>query len=293
MKKSSKDLILKLEGRFGNQLFQLLAATYAQQELDYQIQIFAKHLRPKHIYLLHKSGVAKNFEISFSFFQRKYIEGKMTGRIADFFIASVRFTAYRFTTKLSYTSKIRMRRKPVQFLESTEWKRLPSISGTAYGFFQDGALVDRFWDDLTNIFDLSGLNFFPNSDYNVVHVRLADYLYHPEIGILNEEYFLNSLKQSPTRPTYLLTDDFEKCSQLYPILSQNCIRANFLRDDLQVFDFMVGAKAIIISNSTFSYWAGVFALRKNSTGLVIAPNPWREDGKYQEILSSRFQILPR
>jgi hypothetical protein len=45
---------------------------------------------------------------------------------------------------------------------------------------------------------------------------------------------------------------------------------------------------LIIANSTFSYWAGIFSLMRNPNSVIYSPDQWRADGENNSILFPKF-----
>jgi hypothetical protein len=106
-----------------------------------------------------------------------------------------------------------------------------------------------------------------------LHIRLGDYYYNEATkrihGVMSQSYFLAALGElnSPNSKISLHTDSPELINPLYPKLSEI---ANICRlSPFETFRRLSGSKYLIISNSTFGWWAGWI-----SGGTVIAPSNW-------------------
>jgi len=104
-----------------------------------------------------------------------------------------------------------------------------------------------------------------------VHVRRGDYLKysdtHPPCTV---EYYQTAMNQFPKDSTYLFfSDDIDWCKDNFA--QDNII---FVEGEEDIFDFyfISMCKSIILSNSSFSWWAAW--LNENDNKKVIAPKRW-------------------
>lgn len=185
--------------------------------------------------------------------------------------------------------KERFRRKELEeFKEETfEYNKiiLPSKPTLLRGYFQS---KKYFMDYELEIIDfyrthLFRQKFVGRKEYernlfhpeNVfAHVRLGDYATNPITreyhGLLDEEYFLSAAEHmlGNHRNLLIVTESEELLEVFYPSLSRmaHYVISNSALSDLFTLS---SAKKLILSNSSFSWWAGFL-----SDAQVIAPKKW-------------------
>lgn len=116
----------------------------------------------------------------------------------------------------------------------------------------------------------------------VLHVRRGDYMKHADTyGLLSEEYFVNALTQirqqipdSKDSEVWVFTDSFDIVKYGMPKLVSN--EVNVLEVPIEILDSevliaMSLSDKIVISNSTFSWWAATLNTDKL---MVVAPSKW-------------------
>jgi hypothetical protein len=113
----------------------------------------------------------------------------------------------------------------------------------------------------------------------VIHIRRGDYVsLQKEFGLLSVKYYLKSLNLLFERldgysPIWIFSDDYTYAKTFTRELSElvpSNIRIIQLNSPAESLILMSYARAIIIANSTFSWWAA----KLNSPKIVVAPNPW-------------------
>ena len=152
---------------------------------------------------------------------------------------------------------------------------------------QVGSILDGFWQreeysqDLASFVEMSPwFNQIPTSLGNsrelVVHIRRGDFI---KLGIaLDMSFYTSSIKkivfENPEVNTVaVVTDDPNYCRNNLDIdLPFKIYRGQSHMDD---FTYLIQAQYILISRSTFSWWAARF-----SSGKVYYPAPWNHE--YQQ-----------
>lgn len=114
----------------------------------------------------------------------------------------------------------------------------------------------------------------------IVHIRRGDYRNHAEtIGVLDLSYFKNALEmipQSNKSQFWIFSDslttanDFARFAEL-PEARTQIIQAPADSPDAESMLLMTLASALVISNSTFSWWGGYLNYDAEQ---VIAPRKW-------------------
>lgn len=131
------------------------------------------------------------------------------------------------------------------------------------------------------------------SEYEyVVHIRLGDYVRKENIlaihGHINEDYLTRALQVlgwAEGFPLCIVTDDVISFRQLFPKYAELAtkIQSSTLLED---FRLIASKKNKVISNSTFSWWAAWLG-----QGNVVAPKQWYFDDKILE--ESKKDLFPQ
>jgi len=130
----------------------------------------------------------------------------------------------------------------------------------------------------------------------VVHVRRGDYLALSEtFGVLEEEYFKNGVEQlsfnGGSNKVWVFSDDPHFVQQNFKSFNIDCfpeIDTNLSQEE--VLFLMSRSKRIVISNSTFSWWAAAFADKDAS---IVAPTPWfRTIVEPKDLIPEAWQSTP-
>jgi hypothetical protein len=111
----------------------------------------------------------------------------------------------------------------------------------------------------------------------IVHVRRGDYLELSEsFGVLDEEYFKIGVEQlsydGGNDKVWIFSDDPYFVQQNFKSFKIDCfpeIEASLSQEE--VLFLMSRSNRMVVSNSTFSWWAATFA-GKNAS--IVAPRPW-------------------
>ena len=116
----------------------------------------------------------------------------------------------------------------------------------------------------------------------MVHIRRGDYLSHREtIGLLSYKYFESAIKKASegdtSRPIWVFTDNKEQALKL---ISEGGIKVNRIFGEadglgaIQTLEILATGMSIVISNSTFSWWA---AFLNSSDATIVHPSEWYRD----------------
>jgi hypothetical protein len=156
------------------------------------------------------------------------------------------------------------------------------------GYFQSFIYAESLLPDLKRVLDSKFGDNYAISDYLSVlrrstslsiHLRLGDYLErkNKRFGVVSQEYILSSIRHlsmvKKFEDTVLFSNDTESAVRLLSYTSiQNLRVIPSETSTLESLFLMSNSPNLIISNSTFSWWAAFLPLESDK--IVIAPLPW-------------------
>jgi hypothetical protein len=133
----------------------------------------------------------------------------------------------------------------------------------------------------------------------LVHVRIGDYLEHPEIySLLSETYYLeaidlikekHNLKETSVT---VICENADEVRKYYPKLSSICteiVDKKGLNSDVDAFNLLASSTHLIAGNSTFSLWAAWIGLTQRKT--TIVPEDERLNGKQSGLREISWIVL--
>lgn len=151
------------------------------------------------------------------------------------------------------------------------------------GYFQDFSYANDIKLNQDLIIDDRKMDSDKNVNYCAVHVRLGDMLrYKSSLGVLSKDYYKQAIKFVKSNlelEIQLVSDDFKSALLMLPELASNFDDASAikeLQDSLLGFYRILNAKAVVVSNSTYSYWA---AFLSKKAKIVVAPAQMSFDQK--------------
>jgi hypothetical protein len=112
-----------------------------------------------------------------------------------------------------------------------------------------------------------------------VHVRLGDYNYQSEFGLIDKSYYENAINLAESTVNFdyiwLFSDEPSEAIKLLPrqIMNKVVIVPDFKGSAAETLEAMRYCHAYIIANSTLSWW-GAYLSYSTESPLVIAPQPW-------------------
>lgn len=224
-----------LDGGLGNQLFGLATTMYTAEKHDMEPFFqYVNKMRPHHIY---------------SSFLRKFP-----------FMPRTDISNFRSISE--------------QQLEQIDRE----VDTKLNGYFQSESYFPNYREKFISLFYLTeqeketieqGLKeiSIPNKKNLGIHIRRTDYV---TLGWdLNIDYYRKALKEFEDWNVVLFSDDVEFCKKHFANHSE---RIKVYKTNIDYIDLMVMSKmdALIIANSSFSWWATYIGDIKT----VIAPTPW-------------------
>lgn len=237
-------------GRLGNQLFQFYFFQYVKAVNKRKLVIIPN---PGHAYLY------KYFDLG----KYNYIGSK----------------PYKYLTYALY--KFGMLRKEVYIQNNEVPKPFTAQNGTMYhGFHQTewylkntpNPVMAKIKKQYVKAFNQKYGAIFSSEKTIVVHIRRTDYLTYGKRDIsLPIEHFkrqLAAIKDADDHRVFFCSDDMEFVRQHFEQ------KSNYIfSQDSEIMDFqlLMNADTVIISNSTFAWWAAYMCPKQNT---VIAPKNW-------------------
>lgn len=172
------------------------------------------------------------------------------------------------------------------------------------GYFQSEKYVkDKYVEDQLKSLGLTS----PSDSYKdllreirmhpsiVIHVRRGDYLkFSEEFGVLDAGFFQKSIKTIPGWEglnVWIFSDEQkirEEFRNYFPH-ARYILEAHGLNPAETLLLMSAGAH-MIISNSSFSWWAAYLMSLRSKSSLVIAPTPWSKIGGDMECFIPREWI---
>lgn len=158
------------------------------------------------------------------------------------------------------------------------------------GYFQDVTYVDRSWIELEKRFASAlGFELVPTDEHDeiAVHVRLGDYESNRKArahhGLTGPSYFATAISYFEDlgvgRSVRVYSDDSAAAVSLIQRIYSGRLPVEpaISRDVYAELRSMASSRAIIISNSSFSWWAAWIGYQTVGAR-VVYPNPWFADG---------------
>lgn len=292
-RKSPQEFRFLVSRRLGNALFQLSAYLYARDILKVPAKLDCRSINPQDLQILLSTGLFLFDDLVVMWIQTKALKSRLFSRWISFF--------WRFFEVLEFRTPVkvfRMKNKFTFFAEPDAWLRFHDCDEGKwiFGYFQDVSLVEKVAPLLLQrLRDSTSLCLPPNTGRASValHRRLGDYALFPQFGILNENFFIENLHSFDTTLVRIVSDQPELALNLFEKSAfAGAFSIQLGAGVLEDFAVLLHAKTLIISNSTFSWWAGYLGKLLYPEKVIIGPNPWHQSGGDCKLLCPQFQWLP-
>jgi hypothetical protein len=274
-------IITKLQGGFGNQLFQYAAGIALSYHHNVELRIGISSFEPN-------SKLNNNYPRNFSLHELKGFNEQLIDENTLISIKKYPFLKQSFWQKLLPNHKRNVYKEPFfhydpNFLKGKKNQYLIGYWQSEQYFLPIIKIIQEKFqlkDELTKHL-LTVKNKIKINESLAVHVRRGDYLQKPEIldwhGVLTKEYYVQAFNkiQQKTKidSIYYFTDDFEWVQEeLLPILGGEIVSNLITKNATEDFYLMQHCKHNIIANSSFSWWAAY--LNPNPDKMIIAPKKW-------------------
>jgi hypothetical protein len=231
----------KIDGRLGNNLFQIATAYSLALDNNDDFGMFVKHTMPKDIQSLqfHRSNIFKEIK-----------------EVTDtFFVYREPYFTY---TQIPYHKDMLLQ-----------------------GFFQSEKYFKHNRNKILELFKNDCTEYVNNKygkllEQNTVslHIRRGDYTHLQQVySLCQKEYYLEALKFIPQDVTKIIfSDDIAWCKQTF---GADVI---YIENESDIVDLKIMSlcKHNIIANSSFSWWGAW--LNTNEHKVVVAPKKWFTNG---------------
>jgi hypothetical protein len=265
--KDIKEVYIRLNGRLGNQLFQLALALNISQ-------IFKVKILLDDFLTTHKGFERFLFkELSvFNYFQ---------------YCSNLRL----FTNRLEHNATLRKLYKLnnlfVEAENGNDRLDLTHLYKSYTGFFQSPSFFPKK-DVIVKAFSLRSeficeplsrlLHLAKKTECLAVSIRRGDFLANSHLGVCSNEYYLNAIDLVRQRREidciFVFSDDISYCRKLLTSLDCQVIYVEGFTPAKSLY-LMSQCKHFAIANSTFSWWGAWLSERQDK--LVISPSPWNDN----------------
>ena len=167
---------------------------------------------------------------------------------------------------------------------------------TIYGYFQSPRYFEHSVQSISKFFENKLISLDKSSFSGVnVHVRRGDYLLQANsstLGLASTEYFKRAMElisQITGKQSFQIFSDSPELVKIDFEGNKNISFRELPKQNNPLYELLElsNSEGLIMSNSSFSWWAGWLMQAKNESSYVIAPRPWqlRNDNS--------SQILPK
>jgi len=277
-----------LAGRTGNQLFQIAAGEYCllnSRTPNQKLGFIVSKTTPKTFLAINQNIVQVNYLISklLNYLLSRGVQPRNRWR-------SILLGAVNSFCKVLLAIKLRSIDIDLQVAKSVNAP--PELDAGArkitiyVGYFQNyywQSLDKEMHKQLSNYVPRCHIRIFPPYEITaasvVVHLRRTDYALNPELGLLSDLFYQTALKDMFRKiepfDIYIVTDDRKFKAEYF--VKQLPVREVFTPErmtDAEAFEFMRRASNLLISNSSFAWWAAYLQYGEDTKRLVVFPSPW-------------------
>lgn len=288
---NKSEIVFKIPGGLGNQLFSYYCAAYVAQRSDLSIGLdFSSVDRSHHttsIPLLSMHILPSRLHI---------IKSSLAAKVDDAKLTPLKKLAKRVQTHRNYRNflpGLDSREHLDEFFDKEFKASIKTL--TIDGYFGDFGFYDALEPasrelQVRNPSDhfLKLREEFQASPYAAVHHRLGDFLrLGNSVGVLDKQYYeesFNISREKGIKRFQVFTNDVHSSKTIFhkwgfDVEELKWIDSNVLQDPMENLLLMGSGKALIASNSTFSFWAGKLAGETCSS--IFFPSEFRRDGLTQ------------
>ena len=262
---NNQKLTIPLMGGLGNQLFQYAAGVNSQ------------------VYSSKKPEFLVSNKKVFNNTQRKFMLGDLINKDEVMYLGRLKFILLILLTKIKASVWIQEKNEGDFPLE-----RVTGRTRILVGYFQKRIYVEPVASEILNAMSNSSLFkkvvSTPTKNDIAVHIRLGDYVSEPAAkrshGLSNIEYFVRAVALLQAKHDYnkvvIYSDDSQAAYTEFVNAFGRSKIPIIISSGTNEYEDLAGissSKGIVISNSTFSWWAAWIGTHLHDC-VVIAPRPW-------------------
>jgi hypothetical protein len=279
-------VVAKIMEGLGNQLFIYAAALEQARRLgvDVQVDLSFYKIHTKRVY-----GLNQLFELDIH---------EPTSREAN---PSLGRRVLRYALRRLKQSNLLMEFKEESHLFQPEIFNIRPGT-TIEGFFQSakyfpsvgGEIAESIRDASVSAAEQEVIDDLSSSPFIAIHVRRGDYLLESHIrdahGVTTREYYETSLEMIGKRglPCIVFTDSPQEVKQELVGMGELVFDPRILvLGELATLKLMSLASGVVMSNSSFSWWAAYTMCHYDPGSTVISPRPWSKEIYFNEELINR------
>jgi Glycosyl transferase family 11 len=282
--KYTEKVFIRLDGRLGNQLFQLALALNISQRFKVKV-LLDDHLSTR---------------LGFERFLFKEL------LVFNYFQYSSKLRS--FANRVQHNSTLRKFYKLNNLFVEAENGNYQLDLAQPYrsytGYFQSPSFFPKK-EVLLKAFSLRSeficeplsrlLHLAEETECLAVSIRRGDFLENSHLGVCSKEYYLNAIDLVRNRKAvdciFVFSDDIPYCRELLASLDCRVIYVEGFTPAKSLY-LMSQCKHFVIANSTFSWWGAWLSEHKNK--LVISPYPWNDrDAVLSDFIPPDWIALPK
>lgn len=276
MSKVLSKVVVELQGGLGNRLFQLFAGLSAAKDFHSEfivdVSLLTQEQKSEESYLeslCFEESIVKRIQIQESklvIFWRFISYLSRRSKLINLWVCNL--LSYKVQIGTGY-----------EFLDNTKKQKL-----RINGYFQSWKYINSLEVKKPTI--TSPSNWYTSLLHEVIestpiilHIRLGDYLNHRDsIGLLNVKYYEEALtylrRLMPSKQVWVFSNDI-KMAKIYlnPVGNyiNRWITPSLEAQSSESLMLMTQGSALVLSNSTYSWWAGFWA---SENSIRIVPETW-------------------
>lgn len=283
---------VRLSGGLGNQLFQVAAGIFFANEFRARFSVDNQNLKFEN---KHPNSDLNQVEYISRHYQTNFRKNKFAlgNRALRKLSRSNNYFAYRnhVITDKNWKDVY----SQLQYEELNSLYRYPNI-WDLYGYFQDTQFITE--NTLTTLKTLQNTSsafkkeshLLQAQPFNAIHIRGGDYLTSDIHAQLQGGYYMEGIKhlRYSKLPLIVFTNDPQHARKLIRKQANYKIQDSSGMTALEVMHLMSMSTNLVISNSTFSYWAARF---KGPSGVTVAPQNWYSKNTFNALEYERHWVV--